>query len=60
MRNDTQIRLLARELRKLIDNSQKLKSVTQTGGVIRINYAGKDYEVNSAKRRDRERINRDR
>lgn len=60
MKNETQIRLLAKELRKLIDNSQKLKSVTQIGGVVRINYEGKDFEVDTAKRRTRERINRDR
>ena len=60
MKNEAQIRLLAKELKKLITNNQKLKGITQTGGTIRINYDGENFEVSTAKRRTRERINRDR
>lgn len=60
MATPQEIRRLAKELKKLLTNNQKVKSIEQTGGVIRVNYDGTTYEVNSAKRRIRERRNRDR
>lgn len=49
------IRDLALRLNQLIEDSNKLNSVNQYGGTIRLRFDGKFYDVNALKRKERTR-----